>query len=90
MRLAASSPPISERVKAYRSALFDRWVDAKRRAHQSEDIADHRAAVDAYTTFMRAHLAADERTQLDLEDEIARLSAENVRLRGRVRGGGPA
>ncbi|MCC0808567.1 DUF837 domain-containing protein [Methylobacterium sp. W2] len=90
MPLAVSSHPIPERVKAYRSALFDRWVDAKRRAHQSEDIADHRAAVDAYTVFMRAHLASDERTQLDLEDEIARLTVENGRLRARVRGGGPS
>lgn len=76
--------------EAYRSCLFDRWVEAKRFAQTSADLADHQAAVDAYTVFMRAHLASDERTHLDLEDEIARLSVENSRLKARVRGGGPA
>ncbi|MET0531380.1 MAG: DUF837 domain-containing protein, partial [Microvirga sp.] len=75
---------------AYRSCLFDRWVEAKRFAQGSDSLVDHQAAVDAYTAFMRAHLASDERTHLDLEDEIARLTVENARLRERVRGGGPA
>lgn len=87
---SSTSPPIVERVRAYRSCLFDRWVDAKRQAAGSDVLADHQAAVDAYTAFMRAHLASDERTHLDLEDEIARLTVENSRLKDRVRGGGPA
>ncbi|MCJ2034527.1 DUF837 domain-containing protein, partial [Methylobacterium sp. J-068] len=77
-------PPIVERVKAYRSCLFDRWVEAKRFAQTSDDLADHQAAVDAYTAFMRAHLASDERTHLDLEDEIARLTGEVLDLRARL------
>lgn len=87
---SSTSPPIVERVKAYRSHLFEHWVEAKRFAHGSDDLADHQAVVDAYTAFMRAHLASDERTHLDLEDEIARLTVENTRLRARVRGNGPA
>lgn len=90
MPLAARSHPIVARVKAYRECLFDRWVEAKRYAANSDVLADHQAAVDAYTAFMRAHLTSDERTHLDLEDEIARLTVENSRLRQRVRGGGPA
>lgn len=90
MYLAAETHPVVARVKAYRDCLFDRWVEAKRHAAGSDVLADHTAAVDAYTTFMRAHLASDERTHLELEDEIARLTAENHRLRQRVRGGGPA
>ncbi|WP_244480542.1 DUF837 domain-containing protein [Methylobacterium sp. Leaf399] len=71
-------------MKAYRSFLFDRWVEAKRHAQVSEDPADHRAAVDAYTAFMRAHLSSEERTRLDLEDEIACLTVENGRLQARL------
>jgi hypothetical protein len=87
---SSTSPPIVERVKAYRSCLFERWVEAKRFAQGSDDLAAHQGAIDAYTAFMRAHLASDERTHLDLEDEIARLTVENTRLRARVRGNGPA
>ena len=83
---SSASPPIVERVKAYRSCLFDRWVEAKRFAQISDDLADHQAAVDAYTAFMRAHLASEERTQLDLEDEISRLNGEVVQLRARLQG----
>ena len=84
---SSTSPPIVERVKAYRSCLFDRWVEAKRFAQTSDDLADHQAAADAYTAFMRAHLASDERTHLDLEDEIARLAGEVLQLRARLGAG---
>ena len=33
----SAPPPIVERVKAYRSCLFDRWVEAKRFAQTSDD-----------------------------------------------------
>ncbi len=71
-------------ARAYRDRLFRAWVDAKRIAADSEDPADHAGSVAAYTAFMRAHLARDERDQLVLEDEVARLTAENLRLRGAI------
>ncbi len=58
--------------------------DAKRCAADSEDPADHAAVGAAYTAFMRAHLARDERDHLALEDEVSRLTAENLRLRGAI------
>ncbi|MEH3117038.1 MAG: DUF837 domain-containing protein [Methylorubrum populi] len=76
--------PVVERVTAYRNTLFERWVEAKRHAAQSDDIADHQAAAEAYTRFMRAHLVPDERAHLELEDRIARLTAENQGLRQRL------
>ncbi|HJE24943.1 MAG TPA: DUF837 domain-containing protein [Methylorubrum populi] len=76
--------PVIERVKAYRTHLFERWVEAKRHAAQSDDIADHQAVADAYTRFMRAHLVTNEQAHLELEDEIARLTVENRGLRERL------
>lgn len=66
---------------AYRSALFRRYVALKRAARDSDDEADHRGVAQAYTAYLRSHLAYDERTQLELEDEIARLRAEIQTLR---------
>ncbi|WP_279358191.1 DUF837 domain-containing protein [Methylobacterium indicum] len=71
-------------ARAYRDRLFRAWVDAKRCAADSEDPADHAAVGAAYTAFMRAHLARDERDHLALEDEVSRLTAENLRLRGAI------
>lgn len=67
--------------KTHRDALFRRYVDLRRLAADSEDHADHQQVAEAYRDFLRSHLARDERAILDLEDEIARLRAENARLR---------
>ncbi|MFE1601585.1 DUF837 domain-containing protein [Methylobacterium sp. ID0610] len=70
--------------KAYRDRLFRAWVDAKRCAAESENPADHAVVAAAYTAFMRAHLAREERDLLAVEDEVARLTAENLRLRAAI------
>ncbi|SFV06140.1 hypothetical protein SAMN02799631_04361 [Methylobacterium sp. 174MFSha1.1] len=71
-------------ARGYRERLFRAWVDAKRIAADSDDPADHAAVAAAYTTFMRAHLVRDERDHLALEDEVSRLTAENLRLRAAI------
>ena len=83
MNDADMSGVVAGRRKAYRDTLFQRWVEAKREAQESEVQVDHGRVVEAYLAFMRAHLAEDEVTLLDLENEVARLRAENARLRAR-------
>ena len=67
--------------KAYRDTLFRRWVDAKREAQESENMVDHGVAVAAYLDFMRAHLSDEEHARVNLENEVARLTAEIAALR---------
>ncbi|ACL56967.1 hypothetical protein [Methylobacterium nodulans] len=71
---------LKDDAKAERDRLFRAWLDAKRCAAESEDPADHAVVAQAYTAFMRAHLSREERDLLALEDEVARLTAENLRL----------
>src|SRR5262249_53448960 len=63
--------------------LFNDLVAARRAAEASEDPAAWRYAGRMYQRYMRSHLTDPERELLRLEDEVARLSAENRLLKER-------
>lgn len=71
------------RQDAHRRVLFQRYVDLRRLAAASEDMALHEEAAQAYRAFHRSYLADPERRLLEAEDEIARLQTEIARLRDR-------
>ncbi|KQP02640.1 hypothetical protein [Methylobacterium sp. Leaf93] len=63
------------------AALFRTYEDLRRQSRDSEDFELHRLVGEAYRTFMRSFLNADERRFLDLEDEIAELRNELTQWR---------
>lgn len=60
----------------HRQLLFRIFNDLRRQARDSEDFELHRFVGEAYQTYLRSFLDADERRLIDAEEQIASLQAE--------------
>lgn len=68
-------------AEAYDLMLHREWCTADAEARRSGTISAFNYAREAYYRFMRVKLSDPERRVVELENEVAKLSAENAVLR---------